>query len=77
MMVLLLVLKRKHPLPVMLHVYNGPALAMGLVERFVQAINARWPVVCPFPFRVGIVYLTHESVLCPGRSSAAFTTLRT
>src|SRR6476659_5918791 len=66
--------KRKHPLPVMLHIYNGPALAMSHVERFVQPTDARCPVVCPFSFRVGMVYQPHEPCSGPGRSSAAFTT---
>src|SRR6185436_21101112 len=48
--------KRKYPVPVVLHVDNGPAHRLGGVERLVEAANGGMAVIGPFPLGVGVVH---------------------
>src|SRR5262245_56664648 len=60
-------LSSKHPLPIRLHVDDGPSLGHRLVPRFVQLPDGRGPVVRPLPVGVGVMNDADEPRSAPGR----------
>src|SRR6185503_19038811 len=54
-------LERKHALPVLFHVDDGPLLRRRLVERLVEPADRRLPVVGPLAFAVGVMDETREA----------------
>src|SRR5262245_63749720 len=53
--------ERKDPLPVLLHVDDGPALRLRLLERLVELADRRRMVVGPFALGVGVVHEQREA----------------
>ena len=46
---------RKNPLPVLLHIHDGPAVPPGLVEGFVETANGRLTIVGIFAVGIGVM----------------------
>jgi hypothetical protein len=53
--------EREHNLPIELHVDDGPAFGVGLVERFVELSNVRLSVVSPFAVGIGMMHDADEA----------------
>src|SRR5437016_2681222 len=52
-------------LPIVLHVYNGPAFRRGLVERLVEMADGGLAVVGPFTLGIGVVHDECEAGTAP------------
>src|SRR5450755_35007 len=64
----LLLLERKDHAPVLLHVDDGPALGLRLVERLVELADTRLAVIRIFAYGVGVMHQTHEPRTTAGGS---------
>src|SRR5262249_9450731 len=60
-------LEREHPLPIAFHVDDRPALRIGLIERFVEPPDRRFPIVGPPACGIGVRDEANEALPAPRR----------